>query len=457
MLKQVNLLNIPSATSSLDSAAGATPCALPDGPRIDLFGRAVARASLLAQPVPGGALPTNAISGLPGSISSASADLTLSLVSRLKQRLTTDGLTLFSLTWREKVTPAGRLVSRLAASGRRTLDKDFGLWQTPKALDGVFSTPRTTGRPMHRATHLQTQTIALLTNADPTLASWPTPLLGDAHLSSTPEAAMRRLAEGKPTVSRIAALTSWPTPKASEANKDSRTEQGALNEVMRNKGPSLSSVTVLASWPTPLTQDENQSRGMSHERHQAEIDRKGGHGALANIVTLTSWPTPQASVGTNDLNWKATDGRAKPNKMGWAASLTSWPTPQARDEKNASIDPAKVDARLNRENASSNLQDTAQLTSWPTPMEHEARLGFQDRSTGKKGSQKSLTTVVVESLAPDNDPRLSGLTAIGSPAATEKPGQLNPAHSRWLMGYPPEWDACAPTAMPSSRKSRKPS
>jgi len=51
----------------------------------------------------------------------------------------------------------------------------------------------------------------------------------------------------------------------------------------------------------------------------------------------------------------------------------------------------------------------------------------------------------------------SGLTVIGSPAATEKPGQLNPAHSRWLMGYPPEWDACAPTVIPSSRKSRKPS
>ena len=54
MLEPVTLPDLFSATSSLDSAAGATPCALPDGPRIDLFGRAVAPANPSAQPVPGG-------------------------------------------------------------------------------------------------------------------------------------------------------------------------------------------------------------------------------------------------------------------------------------------------------------------------------------------------------------------------------------------------------------------
>jgi hypothetical protein len=43
----------------------------------------------------------------------------------------------------------------------------------------------------------------------------------------------------------------------------------------------------------------------------------------------------------------------------------------------------------------------------------------------------------------------------GSPAAMGSGGQFNPAHSRWLMGFPPAWDACAPTATRSTRGKRR--
>jgi len=96
------------------------------------------------------------------------------------------------------------------------------------------------------------------------------------------------------------------------------------------------------------------------------------------------------------------------------------------------------------------------LVAWATPQASDEKWRYSTAAAATR-RQESGKQMCVEAEALLVQATDSGLTAIGSPAATEKPGQLNPAHSRWLMGYPPEWDACAPTAMPSSRKSRKPS
>ena len=74
---------------------------------------------------------------------------------------------------------------------------------------------------------------------------------------------------------------------------------------------------------------------------------------------------------------------------------------------------------------------------WPTPAAHEARLGYQRRDTGKKGTQKSLSTIVID-------------TEGGREKTT---GQLNPTWVEWLMGYPTGWTDLSVSETVLSHKS----
>src|SRR4030095_15380176 len=87
------------------------------------------------------------------------------------------------------------------------------------------------------------------------------------------------------------------------------------------------------------------------------------------------------------------------------------------------------------------LNEQALLAGWPTPM------------AGTPSTETYRHTTDTEAARLTRD-LLIGPPVSGSPASMGKRGRLNPAHSRWLMGYPRVWDACAATAMTSSRKSR---
>jgi len=101
--------------------------------------------------------------------------------------------------------------------------------------------------------------------------------------------------------------------------------------------------------------------------------------------------------------------------------------------------------------ASAHRTSDSGFTGWPTPTSVNREDTVEARAErGKKyGFGPALTLTMAANLC------LLGRQVSLSSAPTEKRGALNPEFSRWLMGFPAAWDACAPTAMPSSRRSRR--
>jgi hypothetical protein len=152
----------------------------------------------------------------------------------------------------------------------------------------------------------------------------------------------------------------------------------------------------------------------------------------------------------------------------------SWPTPDTGRDETLESFKARLERMKERHPEKSGmgalgpLHIAAQLASWPTPNHNTTGAGTQGRDGGPnlqtaaswatptsldhKDGASTLENTPVNALL---GRQVLGTISSGSPAATARRGQLNPAFSRWLQGYPEEWDACGPTGIRSSRKSRR--
>lgn len=364
MSRNKTLKDTGNVTSLPESADGPTPCDWQDGRQRLMFGPQVSLVNRFRAPASEWETPTNGTSGPCSTDLSASARLQSSLANRLRQRMDLNGSMEYSLTWKTRVTPAGRPICALRASWHRTSEAGCTGLPTPSAATNT-EYAESAEREMTRETNgggaLSKLTVVCH------LAGWPTARStdrgrnrseeaiakaklkgGSSSLEDTVQLTQRermvqapetqdhlgtnvsRVTDWQPDLDRPLALAGWTTPMAGSPAKFDETGTKIYNEAGSNDS-SRKTLELVSAWPTPAARDFRDCRSNQHGRNARPLNEVAGlttasstaaTGSLAESVLnpamsrwLQGYPVAwdQAAPGSNEWNlWQqkltASDG-----------------------------------------------------------------------------------------------------------------------------------------------------